>query len=129
MKVLKSDCILAKLEEKFGKAEPCRRYNHSPETLFHFENFTGNIGFISPLSHAFCSDCNRIRLTASGILKFCLCYDEGLDVKKLLRSGESGTKLEDILRKEIIQAIKQKPEAHTFNQKGSLSHMMTEIGG
>ncbi|WP_051537943.1 GTP 3',8-cyclase MoaA [Treponema sp. C6A8] len=129
MKGLKSDFILSELEEKFGKAAPLKRQNHSPETLYHFDGFDGNIGFISPLSHAFCSDCNRIRLTASGLLKFCLCYDDALDVKKLLRSGESGIKLYDILSKEIQKAIKEKPEAHTFNQQGLKSHMMTEIGG
>ena len=94
-----------------------------------YELYTGKIGFISPLSHSFCANCNRVRLTSSGMLKLCLCHDEGLDVKKLLRSGESGTKLDVMLRKEIINVIKQKPEAHSFNQKGSLSHMMTEIGG
>lgn len=129
MKGLKSDFILSELEEKFGKAEPLKRQNHSPEALYHFDGFDGNIGFISPLSHAFCSDCNRIRLTASGLLKFCLCYDDDLNVKKLLRSGESGIKLYDILSKEIQKAIKEKPEAHTFNQQGLKSHMMTEIGG
>ncbi len=129
MKGLKSDFILSELEEKFGKAAPLKRQHHSPETLYHFDGFDGNIGFISPLSHAFCSDCNRIRLTASGLLKFCLCYDDALDVKKLLRSGESGIKLYDILSKEIQKAIKEKPEAHTFNQQGLKSHMMTEIGG
>lgn len=129
MKGLKSDFILSEFEEKFGKAEPLKRQNHSPEALYHFDGFDGNIGFISPLSHAFCSDCNRIRLTASGLLKFCLCYDDALNVKKLLRSGESGIKLYDILSKEIQKAIKEKPEAHTFNQQGLKSHMMTEIGG
>ena len=129
MKGLKSDFILSELEGKFGKAAPLKRQNHSPEALYHFDGFAGNIGFISPLSHAFCSDCNRVRLTASGLLKFCLCYDDALDVKKLLRSGESGIKLYDILSKEIQKAIKEKPEAHTFNQQGLKSHMMTEIGG
>lgn len=129
MKGLKSDFILSELEARFGKASPLTAPLHAPESLLHFANFAGNIGFISPLSHAFCSDCNRIRLTASGLLKLCLCYDDALDVKKLLRSGESGTKLYDILSKEIQKAIKEKPEAHTFNQQGLKSHMMTEIGG
>ena len=131
MKGLSSDLVLRELELQFGKASVIRENipNNSPENLFHFEGFAGKIGFISPLSHSFCANCNRVRLTSSGMLKLCLCHDEGLDAKKLLRSGESGTKLDDMLRKEIIQAVKQKPEAHTFNQKGSLSHMMTEIGG
>ncbi len=126
-----SDSVLRELESKFGKASACFESipHSSPEKLFHFAGFTGKIGFISPLSHSFCANCNRVRLTSSGMLKLCLCHDEGLDVKKLLRSGESGTKLDVMLRKEIINVIKQKPEAHSFNQKGSLSHMMTEIGG
>lgn len=129
MKGLKSDFILSELEARFGKASPLTAPLHAPESLFHFANFAGNIGFISPLSHAFCSDCNRIRLTASGLLKFCLCYDDSLDVKKILRSGESVTKLDDILASEIQKAIKEKPEKHIFNQQGLKSHMMTEIGG
>ena len=130
-KGLSSDFVLRELESQFGKASACagNTPHNSPERLFQFEGFAGKIGFISPLSHSFCANCNRVRLTSNGMLKLCLCHDDGLDVKKLLRSGESGTKLDDMLRKEIIQAIRQKPEAHTFNQKGSLSHMMTEIGG
>lgn len=129
MEGLKSDFILSRLEDSFGKAAPCRRLEHAPEKLFHFEGFKGKIGFISPLSHAFCSECNRIRLTASGLLKFCLYYDKALDIKKILRSGESGTKLDDMLCREIQKAIKEKPQAHTFNQQGLKSRMMSEIGG
>lgn len=129
MKGLKFDFILARLEAEFGKASTCKSQPHSPESLFHFEGFSGKIGFISPLSHAFCSECNRIRLTASGLLKFCLYYDNALDVKKILRSGESATKLDDMLCREIQMAVKEKPEAHTFNQQGLKSRMMSEIGG
>ena len=52
-----------------------------------FAGFSGRVGFISALSHPFCTGCNRVRLTASGFLKTCLQYDAGVDLRALLRGG------------------------------------------
>jgi len=77
---------------------------------------------ISPLSHHFCSECNRLRLTADGGLRTCLFSDDEIDVRSVLRGGSD----EDV-RALIHQALAEKPESH--NQRlGTIRHM-SEIGG
>lgn len=86
----------------------------------------GTVGFISSLSHKFCSGCNRVRLTADGFLKTCLQYDTGADLRALL--GES----DDILRLAIEKAIENKPLGHHFGIQGGdgdETRKMSQIGG
>ncbi len=59
----------------------------------------GSIGFISPISHHFCDQCNRFRLTSEGKLRSCLLNDQETDLKSLLRGGASD--------QEILQSIRQ----------------------
>lgn len=64
-------------------------------TAYHFSvpGYKGTIGIIAAFTRTFCGSCNRIRVTAQGMLKTCL-YDDGvLDIKQLLRSGVSDDEL------------------------------------
>ena len=85
---------------------------------------TGRIGMIDAVSHTFCAACNRVRLTSTGMLKPCLCYGEGTDLRAVLRTCPK--RLPAVLR----QAVYNKPQAHCFGggavteQKG-----MSQIGG
>lgn len=87
----------------------------------------GKIGWIDAISHIFCDDCNRVRLTSRGLLKPCLCYGECVDLKKVLRSEKS----EENLKNVMYQAIYGKPKEHCFSEKNQISehHKMAEIGG
>ncbi len=85
----------------------------------------GNIGFISPISHEFCNECNKIRLTAEGFLKLCLNWNTGVFLKEYLRSGIS----EDELQKIILEAVKKKPLKHGFTTTGMLNGSMSKVGG
>lgn len=99
------------LEEAFGKLLPLpRSVGNGPARYFELEGFAGKIGFISAVSHKFCSDCNRIRLTSEGILKTCLQYEGILNLKELLRQGTSEERLEQL----IIAEIDRKPCGHHF---------------
>ena len=71
-----------------------------------------NIGFITPLSNNFCSSCNRIRITCTGLLYMCLGQDDKIDFKEILRSGNRN-KLNDA----IDLAMRKKPEKHEFSIK------------
>ena len=141
--------ILEMLEKRFGEAEtlteqgadannisgnamdsdvPIGTADHrGPARYVHFRGFQGRVGFISPLSHAFCSECNRLRLTVDGRLKLCLYYPEGLDVKQLLRSGCTDEELMTSIRGIIML----KPERHEFCETKSAKERrsMYEIGG
>jgi cyclic pyranopterin phosphate synthase len=98
-----------------------------PATYFRTLSSKGAIGFISPISHEFCNKCNRIRITPEGFLKLCLHWNDGVDLKKVLRSKASVEQLYKI----IYNAIKQKPYKHEFKSqnKNSDSRNMSQIGG
>jgi cyclic pyranopterin phosphate synthase len=61
----------------------------APATEYCFADGIGRIGFIASVSRPFCLNCNRIRLTSDGMLRYCLFAIEETDVKTLLRSGAS----------------------------------------
>ena len=80
------------------------------------------LGFITPLSHNFCSSCNRIRVDATGILHQCLGQSKSMDFRKILRDPNF---TDDDLLHNIKKSIKQKPEKHSFSYDFSNEH----IGG
>ena len=86
-----------------------------PAEYYQFPGFPGRIGFISPISHKFCRECNRVRLTCEGRLKLCLHYDRGLELKPLLRSGA----LDEEIRERILAAVREKPSEHHFREKAA----------
>ena len=89
----------------------------------------GKIGFISAMSHKFCRECNRVRLTADGFLKTCLQYDCGTMLKPLLTEGVSDEALWEVME----EAIRQKPKAHHFEEEQKdaedEARGMSQIGG
>jgi GTP 3',8-cyclase len=93
-----------------------------PARYFRFKGAQGTLGVISPLSHMFCSDCNRLRLTADGQLRTCLFSDDELDARRVLRHGT-----ESELRALVVAAVAAKPESHNM-QIGTL-RWMSQVGG
>jgi cyclic pyranopterin phosphate synthase len=121
--------VRARLEEAFGTPLPCAQNGGmGPGRYVTFPGFLGRVGFISAVSHQFCADCNRIRLTAAGFLKTCLQYQSGVDLRTLLREGAD----DERLREAILFAVAQKPAGHHFGAPGRLEDEgsnMNEIGG
>ena len=134
---ISSEEILRRLEQRFGKAIAfSEKVNMAtgPAEYYQFPGFSGRIGFISPISHKFCRECNRVRLTCEGRLKLCLHYDRGLELKPLLRSGAS----DEEIGRQIINALKEKPSEHHFKEKAAGEELpggveeqrkMVQIGG
>lgn len=94
-----------------------------PSDYYRIEGYKGRIGFISPISHKFCGNCNRIRLTCDGKLKPCLGSNAEIDLLQALQSG--GPELEEL----ITTAIYQKPAGHNFYCGPRSDRNMNEIGG
>ena len=121
--------VLKRLRSAFGREQTASgHFGNGPAKYVQFEGFAGKIGFISALSHKFCSECNRIRLTAEGFLKPCLQYAAGEDLRKLVRAEVS----EEELIQAVERAIYYKPACHHFEEKDSLDFEqkdMFEIGG
>jgi cyclic pyranopterin phosphate synthase len=95
--------------------------------VFRFADGQGEIGFINPVSEPFCSDCNRIRLTAEGKLRTCLFSLHETDLREPLRSGASDDELERIVR----DAVWRKELKHRVGEKGfrQPARSMSAIGG
>ena len=87
-----------------------------------FPGAKGTVGLIAPMSHAFCSECSRIRITADGKLKPCLHSGAEIPLR-----GLSGEALEAAIRRSILM----KPERHHMNATGETETQrgMFEIGG
>jgi cyclic pyranopterin phosphate synthase len=90
----------------------------------------GMIGFITPLTHNFCEDCNRVRVTASGILHTCLGQEDAIDLKAVMRRSHDDAELMRV----INNAIRDKPRGHDFaiDRNGAppaLSRHMSATGG
>ncbi|WP_250656846.1 GTP 3',8-cyclase MoaA [Alkalimarinus coralli] len=83
-----------------------------PSKYYAMSDSNSRIGFISPHSHNFCGDCNRVRVTVEGRLLLCLGNEHSVDLKDVLRShpGDTGR-----LKQVIISAMDLKPERHYFN--------------
>lgn len=120
------------LEAVCGKAEcmtnreELSRLGSGPAVYYQFSDLKVPVGFISAIHGKFCDTCNRVRLTAEGYLKLCLCYDEGEDLRRVLREGEK-----ENLRTIMEQTIFRKPAAHCFEHPAEMTetHEMVKIGG
>ena len=126
-----NDEILRYLQEAFpGVTEERTVRGNGPAGYVRVPGFLGRIGFISPLHGKFCATCNRIRLTASGKLKPCLCYGEGMDIRRILREYHEPDR-SSLLKKALEEAILSKPREHCFEQKGRVTEhaLMSAIGG
>lgn len=121
--------ICAVLEKAYGKMMLLEeRFGNGPCHYYAIEGFCGKIGFISAMTHKFCSSCNRVRLTSEGYLKACLQYQSGRDLRELLRNGISDSELTKV----ISEAIWNKPISHKFEQKTpemGEKRIMSQIGG
>ncbi len=144
---ISSEEILRRLERKFGTAtavlekstagrvaELSVTKTDGPAEYYRFPGLSGRIGFISPISHKFCRECNRVRLTCEGRLKLCLHYDKGLELKPLLRGGTC----DEEIGRQIVNALKEKPSEHHFRDEAAGEDLaegakeqrkMVQIGG
>ena len=120
------------LEEFRPDLTPDREpHGFGPAVYYRIPGAAGSIGLISALSGKFCDSCNRIRLTSKGILRPCLCYDEGEDLRAILRSDLPEKEIDELLRQTVTDVIRSKPRSHCFEneQEAEQKNTMNEIGG
>lgn len=123
--------VIGILRACFGKLSPYKgeQLGNGPCHYYTIEGFCGKIGFISAISHKFCSKCNRIRLTSQGYLKTCLQYTAGRDLREIIRVGGTDEELKAL----ILDALAEKPEGHAFLEKApedaTEKLCMSQIGG
>ena len=121
------DDILNRLG-KMGAVTPVARQTlDGPAQRYRLAGARGEIGIIGAVSHHFCGQCNRLRLTANGRLRTCLLSDEDIDVRGPLRQGCTDRDLEEI----FIEAARRKQDRHHLSesQPKEIRGRMSAIGG
>lgn len=83
-----------------------------PSKNFLIKGTNARIGVISAVSDHFCEACNRVRLTARGVLALCLGQEDSVDLRTPIREGIS----DEDLKQMIVDAMLKKPEKHFFNE-------------
>lgn len=96
--------------QRISPLTPLRVRKNGPSKYYRLEGAEGVIGFISALSHHFCGDCNRLRLTSEGKLRPCLFSETEIDLRTPIRTGASDSEIERLLR----LSIEVKPEGHNM---------------
>jgi cyclic pyranopterin phosphate synthase len=99
----------------------------APATEYAFSDGVGRIGFIASISKPFCGNCNRIRLTADGHIRYCLFAVDETEVKTLLRSQASDAEIAAAIR----STVSQKWAGHEINSSKFVAppRPMYAIGG
>ena len=101
-RVLTADRMLSMLTSEIGPLEAIPDADpRAPATEYRFTDGGGRIGFIASVSKPFCMNCNRIRLTADGKLRYCLFAMEEMDIRDLLRNGGSDEAIAEVLRENV----------------------------
>ena len=127
-KVLLADQIIEMLSREIGPLEVIPDADpRAPALEYRFADGIGRLGFIASVSRPFCLNCNRIRLTADGKLRYCLFAIAEDDVKSLLRSGASDEAIAALVRRNIAD----KWEGHEINSTRFVAppRPMYSIGG
>lgn len=123
-----SDAALARLRHRFDLV-PSTKNTGGPARYWRVAHSPTQVGFISPHSHNFCADCNRVRVTCQGELFPCLGQDERVDLMAPLRRHPN----DDVpLRQAIAAAMGIKPEGHDFDlaqPRPKIVRFMSMTGG
>jgi GTP 3',8-cyclase len=127
-KVLSADEMLALLAREIGPLEEIPdRDPRAPATEYRFADGVGRVGFIASVTRPFCLNCNRIRLTADGKVRYCLFAIEETDVRGLIRGGASDHDIAGAIR----ECVSGKWIGHQINSQQFVPppRPMYSIGG
>lgn len=100
----------------------------APAASYRFaDGSAGGVGVVASVTEPFCSDCDRLRLTADGNLRTCLFAHEETDLRTPMRAGAS----DDELRAVILSSVSDKGPGHAIGQMGFRQpvRVMSRIGG
>ena len=127
-RVVSGEEVIKKIRRRYSLL-PFPRELSSTAKIYRFMSGEGEIGIITSVTEPFCSDCDRLRLTASGRLYACLFDNTSYDLRSLLRGGASDETLSYLIRDAVL---KKAPGVETLLKEcKSLEHVrpMYTIGG
>ncbi len=143
-----NDGLLYQIRKRWPQLEKDTSiHGNGPAEYYKIPGAKGSIGFISAMHGKFCGSCNRLRLTSTGKLKPCLCFEDSIDLMPILRGQEAGiphppaktnplgpggqTAQMEALCAAFRQAIQRKPQGHCFETAAQVTEakQMVQIGG
>ena len=125
---ISNDEIFIKLAENYD-LEKTSYKTGGPAKYWSIKNTKTKVGLISPHSHNFCSDCNRVRVSCKGELFLCLGQENKIELMPLLRLNPNN---DDPIKDAIINSMKIKPKSHEFDlnqEKPAVVRFMSHTGG
>ncbi len=122
-----SDQIRSDLEQHFSLV-PTTESTGGPSKYFRLGDSNTRVGFISPHSHNFCDDCNRVRVTAEGRLLLCLGQEHSVDLREVVRKHPGNL---NHLKRAIVDSMAIKPKGHDFtlSEQPLIFRHMSHTGG
>lgn len=120
--------IRRRIEQVYGRLQVIPREDPSqPAEDYQYADRPLRVGFIDSVTHPFCGDCNRLRLTAEGKLRNCLFSTEEWDLRGPLREGADEDRLAEVLR----ACVSAKKPGHGIDSPKFLrpQRAMYQIGG
>lgn len=119
--------VREKIAEKYQLVDSAEK-TAGPSRYTKIADQKTRIGFISPVTHNFCEDCNRVRVTVEGRLLLCLGNEHSIDLRAILRNPESD---DVVLKQALIDSMQIKPERHFFFDKDHAQpvRLMNMTGG
>lgn len=121
-RVLPGRDVLNRLQQSFSLTPLSNTRLCGPAKPYRIRGAAGTLGIITPMSDHFCSDCNRIRVTAQGLVKSCLLSDQSLDLKPSLVQGDQA------VRESLALVISGKGAQHQFMHEDR-AFQMSRVGG
>jgi cyclic pyranopterin phosphate synthase len=125
-KVVSQDEIVATIAAEFPlELMPAR--GAAPADRWRFLDGKGTVGVIPSVTHPFCGDCDRVRLTSDGQFRTCLFATDESDIRALLRNGGTDAEIAELIQ----VAVGAKWAGHQINQVNFIrpNRSMSQIGG
>ena len=122
-----SDELIGELSTHYALEPVSNSQTAGPSRNFLIAGTQTHVGFISPHSNNFCGSCNRLRISAEGRLLMCLGNEESIDLRQLMRAGDS----DQSIKTTIIESLSLKPERHVFDRpdEPQIMRFMNATGG
>lgn len=122
-----SDELRERISDHF-ELSPSTERTGGPSRYYRLADSQTRVGFISPHSHNFCGDCNRVRVTVEGRLLLCLGNEHSVDLREVIRTYPDDP---ERLQQAIIDSMAIKPEKHEFNleEEPQILRFMNMTGG
>ena len=122
-----SDEIRTDLARRF-ELVPTTESTGGPSRYYRLSGHDTRVGFISPHSHNFCEQCNRVRLTSEGRLLLCLGQEHSVDLRHVVRANPGD---DAALKQAIVDSMAIKPQGHDFNlsEQPVIFRHMNHTGG